>query len=149
MTKKQYQIYDDIMDYYIDNVKFYKNKSDFTADCWINFEDKEKPFLEIDVQEKQMSKNPEFAPYTNGTGNGIPDKSFSDIKISNSSAYTNKPTDLKEEGDSKDKEKMSIMILLFDAVSRREFFRSFPKTVEFMEKFYDPNQNKKLPTRGF
>ena len=73
MTKKDYQVQHDTPDYFINNVKFYKNKSEFidTADYWINFEDKSAPFLEIDIKEKPTSHNPSYAPTSSwGLGNG-------------------------------------------------------------------------------
>ena len=44
------------------------------------------------------------------------------------------------------------MTLAFDAISRREFFRTFPKTVEYLEKFYqteDKKKSDKLTSKGF
>ena len=46
---------------------------------------------------------------------------------------------------------MSFLILFIDTVSRAHFFRSFPKTANYMEKFYGPKalKNKKIKTIGF
>jgi hypothetical protein len=42
------------------------------------------------------------------------------------------------------------MLLFFDAVGRRQFFRYWPKTVKAMEKFYsNSTSNKDLPSKGF
>jgi hypothetical protein len=47
---------------------------------------------------------------------------------------------------------MNIMNLFFDAMSRAQYFRSFPKTVAYLEKFFkhpDTEESKKLPSKGF
>lgn len=41
-------------------MKFYENKSEFSADYWINFEDKANPYLEIDIKEKPMPFKAEY-----------------------------------------------------------------------------------------
>ena len=86
-----------------------EKKSDFHADAWINFEDKNKPYMEIDIKEKEF-------PQRNLT---------------------------------KAKDKMNIIVFCFDAISRAQFFRSYPKTSKYLEKYFDDRQNKNLPSKGY
>ena len=49
MRHNEYQELRKTAVYFRKNTKFYKKKSDFTADYWINFKDKKNPFIEIDI----------------------------------------------------------------------------------------------------
>jgi len=49
----------------------------------------------------------------------------------------------------KAKGKMNVIVFCFDAISRAQFFRSYPKTSKYLEKYFDDTQNKELQSKGF
>ena len=42
---------------------------------------------------------------------------------------------------------MNILIYFIDTISRRQFFRSYPKTVKFLERYFD--QEEELDSKAF
>lgn len=49
-----YDIHHDLQNFISENLKFYRSKSEFVADYWINFENMLNPYLEIDIKEKTV-----------------------------------------------------------------------------------------------
>ena len=49
-------LFKEIQQYILNNSKFYQTRDQFSADVWVNFEDRQNPFVEIDIQEKSLPK---------------------------------------------------------------------------------------------
>jgi hypothetical protein len=52
ISNEDYNQFTRLQNYYTNNMKFYKKKSDFKADSWIDFTDRNSPKFGVDIQER-------------------------------------------------------------------------------------------------